>query len=164
MAVFYSPVEVVGAAIETERSGRQYYEAASVAAQQPKIKGLFEYLAGEEAKHERTFQGLFNRIKEGPAALPNDWSEVAEYLKVITDSRFFLTPDKALALADSARNERDALEFALQFEKETLLFYLELDRLIAAEHRAVVEELAAQERIHIRRLSEMRMTLTEAVR
>jgi rubrerythrin len=157
VATFYSLTELLGLAIETERSGRQFYEASAVA--NHPLAELFTILAGEEAKHERTFQALFEKVKAAPSDLPYDWDETKQYLKAITDSKFFLTPDRALALARSARTEVDALEAALQFERETLLFYFEIERLVAAGHHSIVTELINQERIHIRRLSEMRAKL-----
>jgi rubrerythrin len=156
MATFYSPSEVVGMAVETEKAGRQFYEATAAAARSTPSRDLFVFLAGEEVKHERTYQALYEMIKGSPGELPYDWDEAKQYLKAITESKFFLTPGRALPLARSAKNEVEALEFAIQFEKETLLFYLEIERLVAAEHRAIIKELTAQERIHIRRLSELR--------
>jgi rubrerythrin len=155
MATFLSPAEVVGMAVETERAGRQYYEAAAKNAVSPVVKELFRFLGSEEVKHERIFAGLYDKVNANPAELPHDWDELTAYLKVITDSRFFLGPDKALALARAAKDEAEALESALQFEKETLLFYLETARLVAEPHRGMVEEIARQERQHIRLLSEM---------
>ena len=155
MASFLSPAEVVGLAVETEKAGRQFYEQAAGKAVSAPVRELFRFLAGEEVKHERAFAGLYAKLKEQPVELPYDWDELTAYLKVITDSRFFLGPDKALALAQAAKNEQEALESALQFEKETLLFYLETARLVAEPHRAVIGEIARQERHHIRLLSEM---------
>jgi rubrerythrin len=156
MANFLSPAEVVGMAVETEKAGRQFYEQVTKKATLPVVKELFSFLGSEEVKHERTFAGLYAKLKEQPVELPYDWDEVTAYLNVITDSRFFLGPDKALALAQAASDEREALESALQFEKETLLFYLETARLVAEPHRAVIGEIARQERHHIRLLSEMK--------
>jgi rubrerythrin len=152
---FFSPAEVVGMAVETERAGHQYYELAAKKANGPAVAELFTFLAGEEVKHEHVFAALYEKIREKPADLPFDWDELMPYLKVITDSRFFLGKDKAMALVQSARDEQEALAFALRFEKETLLFYLEITRFIAEPHRSVIGEVARQERMHIRRLSEM---------
>ena len=158
MATFYSPAEIVAVAVETEKAGQQYYRAVAERAATTGIKDLFVFLAGEEAKHERTFNALYQKIKETPAELPYDWDEVVQYLKVISDSRFFLGPDKTLNLAKSAGNEQEALEFALEFEKATLLFYLEIIELVGPAHRGTVLELTRQERMHIRRLAALRKT------
>jgi rubrerythrin len=159
VATFYSPAEVVGAAVETEKAGRQYYLSAAETAATPAVKELFQFLAGEEAKHERTFSALYQRIKETPAELPYDWDEVLDYLKEITNTRYFLGSDKALSLARAAKNEAEALDFALEFEKATLLFYLEIPPLVAQVHRGILDELVAQERMHIRKLTALRKTV-----
>ncbi|MEO0108839.1 MAG: ferritin family protein [candidate division WOR-3 bacterium] len=155
MATFYSPAEVIAAAVQTEQAGQEYYRTLAQGTMLAASKELFGFLAQEEASHERTFAALHAKFKTGPELLPYDWEEVVAYLKVLTASRFFLGPDKALSLAHSAQDEREALEFALQFEKDTLLFYLEIEQLVAPEDRSVVREIASQERRHIRRLSEL---------
>lgn len=156
MPTFYSPAEVVGLAVETERAGQHYYELAAGDAKTAKVKELFAFLAGQEIHHRQLFEGLYRKIKETPAELPQNWDETVPYLKVITDSRFFLGDEKAINLVRAAKDEQEAVEFALQFEKETLLFYLEIGPLVADVHRPVVEDIAAQERLHIRRLSELK--------
>ena len=169
MTTLYTPTELVGLAVETEKGGRQFYEAAARDAASPAVKDLFLFLAAEEARHERTFSALHEKLKASPAELPYDWNEAVAYLRVITDSRFFLRAEgtvpifrsgkmgqSPLAAARTAGSEDGALEFALQFEKETLLFYLELTRLVGPAHQAVLDELVRQERQHIRKLDEMR--------
>lgn len=155
MATFLSPVEVVGMAVQTEQAGRQFYEQAASRAQSPSLKDLFQFLAGEEAKHEQRFASLYDQLRSTPAELPYNWDELVRYLKAITDSRFFLGPGKGMVLAQAAKSEQEALEFALQFEKETLLFYLELRALVGEPHQVVVEAIAREERSHIRRLAEL---------
>jgi rubrerythrin len=142
-------------AVETEKSGRQFYEAAARQTQNQNVSGLFTFLAKEEAIHEQKFQALYQTIRESPIDLPYNWDEVVEYLKVISDSRFFLTPGKALSLASEAGGPVEALNAALQFEKETMLFYLEIAGMVAARHRSVVDEIVHQERAHMRKLSDL---------
>lgn len=153
MANFLSAAEVLGLAIETEKAGKEYYEIAAETAQTPALRDLFRFLAGEEVKHEKLFRQLQSGLSEKPQELPYDWEELSGYLKTITDSRFFLNPNKAISLARSAQNELEAVEYALQFEKETLLFYLELNRVVKPEQRQVIDEITAQERMHIKRLA-----------
>jgi rubrerythrin len=143
-------------AVEAEKAGQQYYAGAAETAKTPAVKDLFNFLAHEEAKHERTFRNLYQKLKASPSELPYDWNDVVQYLKVIVDTRFFLAPEKALSLAQAARTEAEALDFALEFEKATLLFYLEIAGLIKSEHRTVVTELVQQERMHIRKLGAVR--------
>ena len=138
MPTFYSPAEVVGLAVETERAGQHYYELAAGDAKTAKVKELFAFLAGQEIHHRQLFEGLYRKIKENPAELPQNWDEAVPYLKVITDSRFFLGDEKAIAWC-APRGRAGGGEFALQFEKETLLFYLEIGPVGGRAHRPVIE-------------------------
>jgi rubrerythrin len=157
MATLLTPAELVGLAVETEKGGRRFYAAAAAATGAPAVKDLFNYLATEEARHERVFADLHDKLKAQPAELPYDWDETSSYLRVITDSRYFLSPHSPLV--QSAANVKSAgelLEIALQFEKETLLFYLELVQVVGPAHRGVLAELVGQERQHIRKLDHLR--------
>ncbi|MEO0107934.1 MAG: ferritin family protein [candidate division WOR-3 bacterium] len=152
---FYSPAEVVGLAVEIEKAGSKFYLEAAERAKNPETGELLRRLAAEEVQHERTFAQLFDRLRETPAQLPYDWEEVKSYLRVVTESKFFLTPDKALPRILPETTETELLELAIQFEKETLVFYLEIADLVAAEHRSLIGELVRQERRHMRKLAEM---------
>lgn len=156
MAIFYSPVEVIALAVTTEQTGKKLYETAAAHARKPELAELFAFLAREEATHEQVFQGLYEQVRTIPEQLPYDWNEVQEYLKAITDTRFFAGADKAIDQAVNAEDEQRVLDFALEFERATLLFYLEIVPLVSAAARATVENLIGQERNHIRRLAAIR--------
>jgi rubrerythrin len=156
MATFYSPSEVVALAVETEKAGQLYYGLAAQKTTAPRNRELLAFLADQEAEHQKAFAALYDKLEKAPAELPYNWDELVLYLQAITNSRFFLRADNAIALAGSAKDEREALDYAIQFEKETLLLYLEIERLVAEPFRAVVAGIAGQERQHIRLLAERR--------
>jgi rubrerythrin len=156
MAEIFSPVEAVGVAIATEQAGRRFYQEAARKACTPAVGELFEELAREEAKHEQTYSDLQRGLKETPAELPYNWDEAREYLSALSRSRLFMAPDQAIIQAGQACSEADVLDSALQFEKETLLFYQELAGYVGPAHQPVMAELIRQERLHILRLAALR--------
>jgi rubrerythrin len=95
-------------------------------------------------------------VQEGPETSPFDWEEVGRYLKVISDSHFFAGSDKALNLIRQAVSPLAALDLALSFEKETMLFYYGITQVVRPKERGVVEEIIAQEQNHILCLSKLK--------
>ena len=151
--ISYSAPEIMEMAVETEKGGKLFYETVAAQTKDEKLKGLFSYLADEENKHIRTFEHIAQTIKVAADEAPANWEEVALYLKAVTESRYFLGPDKALSLARDAKSTSQAVKLALAFEKETLVFYLEAADMVPALNRPAVEALIKEERAHVRRLT-----------
>jgi rubrerythrin len=154
MAIFYSPVEVIEMAIKTEESGQRFYATTAKKTKSHKLSELFLFLAGEEKKHAKTFKKLYNTIKETPQSIPYDFDEIQQYLKAIIDSIFFLSGSSSYV--SKLTTSQALLDFALAFEKDTLLFYLEITNLVKEKDKKLVEKIIAQEKEHIRKLSAMK--------
>ncbi|MEO0075187.1 MAG: ferritin family protein [candidate division WOR-3 bacterium] len=159
MPIFYSPIEVIEMAIKTEKTGNAFYTNAATKTKSKILSELFTYLAKEETKHEKTYSKLYKTIKDDPRALPFDLDEIRLYLQAITDSKFFEGPDKALSYITKAKTPKSLLDFALQFEKETMLFYLEILNMVKSEHKHLVEKIISQEKQHIKKLSAMKESI-----
>ncbi len=154
----YSLPEVMQMAVETERSGKQFYETVAAETADKQLKELFLFLAGEEDRHIEAFQQLARELKERPEDLPYNWEEAALYLDAITHSRYFLGKGKALDLARNSKTAAEALDHAIGFEKETLLFYTEVLAMVSERNRPVVQRLVAEEKSHVVKLTQMKGT------
>jgi rubrerythrin len=153
MPMSYSATEIMEMAVETEKGGKLFYETVAAQTKDDNLKGLFSYLADEESKHIRVFEDIAKTIKVASDEMPADWEEVALYLKAVTESRYFLGPDKALLLAKDAKSTSQAVKLALAFEKETLVFYFEVADMVPALNRPAIEALVREERAHVRKLT-----------
>jgi len=140
-------------AVQTEKGGKLFYETVAAQSKDENLKSLFLYLADEENKHIRVFEDIAKTIKVAADEMPANWEEVSLHLKAITDSRYFLGKDKALSLIKDAKTTAQAVELALAFEKETLVFHLDATDAIPAVNRPAVESLIREERAHIRKLT-----------
>jgi rubrerythrin len=161
VAIFYSAVEVIEMAIKTEESGMIFYQGVAKKTKNPKLKQLFEFLAGEEIKHKRIFTDLYTTIKDSPQSVPYNWEEMSLYLKAITESRFFLGKTKSINLVKAAKTPKQALDFALGFERDTLLFYTEIISIVTEKNRRLVGKIVTQEKDHIRQLQLMKESITK---
>ncbi len=159
MAVFYSAVEVIEMAIKTEEAGKLFYESVARKTRQKNLKELFQFLASEETKHKQLFTNLYQLTKEKPEAIPYNWDEMNLYLKALSESRFFLGEDKAINLVKKAKTPKQALDYALGFERDTMLFYTEITNIVSEQNRELVNKIIAQEKNHIRQLQAMKENL-----
>lgn len=161
MSVFFSMQEVIEMAIATERSGQAFYQTASKLARENNLKELFQYLAEEEKKHLKTFQNLYNTLKEKPEITPYNWEEAKLYLEALVDSEFFSSPEKAINLAKEAKDELEVIYAAIDFEKDTLLFFYQILEMIKPQKHELVKKIIEEEKRHIQRLSTVKSKLSE---
>jgi rubrerythrin len=146
--------EVVEIAIRLEESGEAFYTAAAEKANDLDVKALFQQLALQEMYHRRAFQQM-DRGTVQAVLTADQWEEFQAYTGALLQQSFFDRPEDALNVAARAEDERTALQAALNFEKETLLFFYELKDVVRNPGQQVVERIIQQEKRHIRRLSEM---------
>ena len=159
MSIFFSGEEIIEMAVKTEETGYEFYQLAKQNASTDEVKYLFDYLAKEELKHKETFLGLKDAIGETAQGVPIDWDEVGLYIKAMTDSSFFFGGDKSINLAAEAVDSKKALDFAMQFEKDTLLFFHQLKDVVKSVNQPVIDKIIQEEKEHIKRLAEGKRTL-----
>ncbi len=141
----FSVSEVIEQAIRTEQLGYKFYtEMAEKFKDEDKLKDLFETLAKKEIVHEERFKELKDIVGEQE---PEGWDDVSEYMRAFVESEFFLGSDKALTKMQNIQSVEDAVNFALGFEKETLLYFLGLKK--AVKESEVVDEIINEEQSHI---------------
>lgn len=155
MAYFFHANEIAKSAVEIERKGRAFYMRLVESSPEGKVRTLFKYLADEEAKHEQIFQLLMERLGkiELPAWATNE--EYSIYLESLIQSHALFS-DKAVEekLANTLE-EREAILMAMGFEKDTLLFFTEMETLVPESERTAVRECINEERLHLSRLQKM---------
>lgn len=144
--------DIVEIAMQLELNGKAFYTAAAAKAQAVEVKALFEELAVQEQLHYDIFKRLLGNVSDiPPANLTADESEI--YLQAMLANTFFQKPDAALTRADQIRDDRHAIDMAIDFEKETLLFYYDLRDSVLESQRGLVDRIIVEEKRHIQRLA-----------
>lgn len=154
MAGFFKAAEIVEAAINIEQKGQAFYTRAAEEAKKPDAKDFFLYFAKEESRHEEIFLKFKERL--GTAELP-PWSsseEYGQYLSALIDSHSIFSPDLEKRLAE-AQDENEAIRLAMGFEKDTILFFMEMRKLVPESEKKLVQQCIDEERSHLRQLSSM---------
>jgi rubrerythrin len=147
--------DVVNFAIRIEENGERFYrEAAEIIADRP-VKELFERLADAETVHRRTFERLLSGL--GDYRPPETYEgEYFAYLKDFIDGKAVFTDDpKNLQLA-KASSIAAALDFAIQREMDSILYYQEIRMFVGARHTEAIDLIIDEERMHFALLSKLR--------
>ena len=155
----YSIDEIMEMAIQTETLGYQFYTGmADKFKNNDGLVKLFTTLASKEKQHEKTFTGLKDMVAR-KGAEPVQWEEVTNYMRAFVESEFFLGRGKALPSMDHIKTVNDAVRFAIGFEKETLLYFIELRTIV--KEKEVLDEVINEEKSHIRWLDTFRTGLAK---
>ncbi|MDH4162136.1 MAG: ferritin family protein [Nitrospirota bacterium] len=143
----YNVNEVLEMAVQTERIGYQFYTSmAKKFEKDAELTKLFSQLASKEQNHEKTFTDLKNMVAKSGSE-PVEWDEVSNYMRAFVESEFFLGKGKSLPSMDHIKTVKDAVKFAMGFEKETLLYFLALRGVV--KEKEIVDEVINEEKSHI---------------
>jgi len=158
MSMFFDANEVLKMAIKTEETGCEFYKAAIKNAISNELKELFSYLAREEIKHKETFEKLLGSLDS--YSFSGDQAETNDYIKAMIEDSMFIGSDSNIGKTVLATDEISAVENALRFEKETLLFFYQLLEMVKPDSRSAIEAIIAEEKTHIQKLSKMKKNLS----
>jgi rubrerythrin len=141
----FSIREAIEMAVQTEKLGYEFY--STMAEKNQKNEGLhelFDTLAKKEQVHEKRFQELKELIGDKE---PEEWDQVADYMRAMAESAFFLGKEKATMHIQNIQDTVAAVSFAIAFEKETLLFFHGIKD--AVKEKDVIDEIINEEKSHI---------------
>ena len=163
MFVFGTADDVFTMAVRIEENGKAFYEGAARASDDDQTRELFENLARMEDGHIEQFKALRRNL---PGSFPSDsvWDPegLAEsYLQATADTHVF-TLEAATDRLKSIKTPQQALDLALQFEKDSVSFFLGMKEMLPDPHgKGEIDQLIQAEMDHIRMLSIAKKTLAE---
>jgi len=124
-----------------------------------RARDAYKYLADEEKRHIEIFQNIL--------ASPTDYrppetytEEYGLYLKALVDSAVFSDDQVARQMAQKVGSDAEAIQIALGAEKDSILFYSEMRDLVRSSDREVIDKIIAEEKSHLRHLSEFKRKLS----
>ncbi len=158
----FNAVEVLKMAVRIEENGEKFYRKAMDIQEDPQLREVLQELAADEARHAQWFEAMRERLsREGEAE--DRWvQEVSGDLlqSMIGDQTFSL---KEIDPADLDSVEK-ILETALEFEKDSILFYDMLRGFMdEGESAQALQEIIAEEELHVEIL-EARLKALSALR
>lgn len=133
MADQFNAEEVLTMAVRIEQNGQAFYKNAADAAEEGKATQLLRDLSQWEKGHENTFKTMKSNLTEeekGKTAI-DPYCEEAMFLKTMADQHVFRNKDEESFKSMLKDMKTSAIiDLALDFEKDSLLFFLGLARLV----------------------------------
>lgn len=162
MGAFFAK-EIMDGAIRIEQNGLAFYRNLSEREDQEEIRGVFEYLAGEEERHIAEFKRLSGNLQDPPDIV---WErdDFSLYMENLSDDHVFKGDGSGEKRAREVKSPLEAVRLGIRFEKDTILFFNELKNLVRREENQVIERLIRWEKDHLVRLFRLKRQLEHAQR
>jgi len=155
MANIFSGSEIVELGVQIEKNGRDFYNTLIKKSKDKEAKRIFEYLSGEEEKHIAVFEKILDSVhKYEPAeSYPGEYFA---YMNALASDYVFTQKDKGKEIAEGIGSDIDAVNMGIQFEKDSVVFYGGIKRVVPEYDHGIVNELIEQEQDHLRQLIEIK--------
>ncbi len=151
--------EVFKMALKIEENGHHFYETAASKPFPDATVNLFKSLAAEELAHKAIFNALLGKL---PKSVTEDtvWdpdNELDQYLKMMADEHVFnKSPQEIDRMVENISTPAEAIRMAMGFEKDTIVFFLELQSMTDDQaSRSEITKLIDEERKHLARLTDL---------
>lgn len=158
----YSIDEIIEMAILIERSGYSFYENALKKKHlNVKLRELLSKLRDQEKEHELFFSEMHKSENIQLVDYTPDQDIIDDYLRAIINYRIFSSPEAAIKKIEMVNDEEELLETAMDFEKDTLLFFQGIREVIKDSHaKEILEKIIKEEITHILWISLHREKIT----
>lgn len=146
MASHFNADEVFEMAERIEANGAAFYRKAADEATDGAVRDLLNRLAEMEDRHRRIFSDMRDawRRRSGQAEAFDPDGQVVAYLRTLVDGRLFNRPPVDF------NSLRSVLETALNTEKESILFYLGMKKVVPESlGRSELEKIIREEMTHV---------------
>ncbi|MFA5116720.1 MAG: ferritin family protein [Candidatus Omnitrophota bacterium] len=158
MHKFFEASEILEFALRIEENGEEFYRAIAKKMEKKEVKSLFEYLADEEIKHHQIFTDILAKVGkyEPPESYPHEY---LLYLRSYADERIFNADKKSKLAAKEIKEPKEAAEFGMGMELDSVLYYLEAKNFVSEAQRWIIDKIIEEERGHYMKLMEFKKAL-----
>ena len=156
MTYGFNAGEVFKVAVQIEENGRKFYEEIRQNIEGDEIKELFADLALQEVEHKSKFEMLLAQLppESRSSTVWDPDNELDQYIKVMADDHVFVSSAGVQKQVDAIRDATDALQLAIEFEKDSILFFLSLEEAMSGKmDQELIKSLVKEEQEHLRRLT-----------
>ena len=159
MAYLLNVKEILEFAVYIEQRGYEFYVGAMKKFNEPRAIELFQYLADEEFKHEEFFKKLLEQSGgiKGESRDPEYQAYMREFCKAHS------LADREAVAAKLARVSglEEVLDMAMNFEKDSIVFFSELKEIYTKWNSAAVDKIIHEEMGHLRKIFQMKRELVK---
>jgi len=151
----FSATDIVEIAIEIEKNGRTFYTDFSKKLKEEKAKDFFLYMSEEEAEHEKKFKEILSSVmKHEPCeSYPQDYFA---YFNAIAQDCIFNDAQELKERFSRVESARGAIDFSIGIEKDSILIYESMKKMVPDKDKPLIEEIISQEKEHVLKLWNLR--------
>ncbi len=161
MATVFSGNELIKIAIGIERRGISFYDVMAKSMDSEIARAAFEGLADMEREHLKNFQDMLGETAAGHTG-ETPTPEYPDYIQTLIDEAVFSDDLITGEIATQADTDIKAVELGISAEKDSLLFYYEMKDSLPHRITPIINRIIAEEKAHLRQLSEIKKRLTGA--
>jgi len=144
----YSAQELLKISVSVENNGKKLYEKLENKTGDAKLKALWKYLKDQESEHAAKFQGMLDAI--GDSAVKGvDEREYEAYFSAIASLYVFSQSVIKKAIDGDFKTDREAVEFAIGIEKDSILTYSALREYLRLDKQGGLEKIIREEQKHL---------------
>ena len=156
--VHFSGKEILEMVVRIEENGLDFYNNAAKSVKSDSVKEAFTFLASEEVKHVEFFSGLKEAIGEEDSYSIFDpyLEEESMYIRALADTNIFVEADRGREMAEKMKSDSEAIDWAIGFEKDSVLFYNELLSMVREKDRPLIHSIITEEKKHIAKLTSIK--------
>lgn len=153
----FSADEIYQFAIRIEENGGKFYRYAAENATDAKIKKVLGYMADEELKHRDKFKHMLSEIHdyEPEQSYPQEYFA---YIRSYADHVLF-SGERMGGELDVVKDVVSALDFGIQRELDSILYYQEIKNLVPQKQHGSIEGIISEERRHFTQLGDLKKSV-----
>ncbi|MBL7068390.1 MAG: ferritin family protein [Candidatus Omnitrophica bacterium] len=151
MGNIFSGSEIVEMGIQIEKNGKAFYDRLTEKSSNGEAKDIFKFLAGEEEKHIVLFKKILEAVGkfQPQETYPGEYYE---YMNALAGEYIFTQKGKGQEVAAGVKDDKDAVNLGIGFEKDSIIFYDGLKRVVPEYDQKTVDTLITEEKAHLRKL------------
>lgn len=152
------PSELIHFGMQIEERGFKFFQGMAASVADPDVKKVFEQLSDEEEKHYNLFEKMMNEVNTyDPPEYYMD--EYEAYVWLLANNHILTGKADPEQYLEKVKTPMDAVDMAIGIEKDTLLFFIALKKIVYNEGQKVIEMLIDQENLHVKSLLELKRKL-----
>jgi rubrerythrin len=150
--------EILEFAVYIEERGYEFYIGAIKKFREARITKLFQYLADEEFKHEKVFKKL---LKQSGEIKGRRDPEYQAYMREFCKTHSLGDAEAVNAKLARVSSLKEILDMAMDFEKDSVIFFSQLKEMYARGNTAPVEKIIHEEMGHLRKIFQIKKELVK---
>lgn len=147
--------EVIEIGIQIEKNGKDFYNTLADQSKNHKAIQIFKYLSVQEDLHISVFKKMLDTI-QGYEPMESYTGEYAAYMSALASEHIFTQAGKGIEIARRVVSDKEAAELGIGFEKDSIIFYEGMKKMVPEYDQKVIQELIQQEQGHLTQLTDLK--------